>query len=307
MNVDVDADVQSPNPILSPLAAALIRSALASGAFAGAFVALWIGLEPTTTAEFLPATSLPVLRTVAGAVITSHILSILAAMLVTVAAGWLPVSTTGHGSAGLLLLVVAIGLGLCAPSLGWRGEALATIVVVSAPLGILLGRLMREGAPRGWQRNLRVLLQSTSLAAGLLVLLLVASTPPLGLEVTTVTQKPLPLSFDPSLPGLALVALGAAWCLWCLRFLVAGGGCADPLDPPRRRCVDGPYANQDHPMQWGQFAVVVGAALFINSMGAAGAAVVVVVAMLGPLRFLERGDLRRRFAPSSAPSDDGAT
>ncbi len=186
------------------------------------------------------------------------------------------------------------------------GSVALVVVAAMPPLfalfvgaGVVLAVLMQHGAPAGRWRDLRIVLQSSSLLAGMLAIVLVASGPPPLLPAwcsMTITDHS---DLAAHLMGVVMVVGGGAWVAVCVRHLVAGGGTADPLDPPLVRCVSGPYAHSAHPMQRGQAAVVVGLALVVGTVGAVVAALCTIAVLVGPVRALEARQLKTRFSPAA--------
>jgi protein-S-isoprenylcysteine O-methyltransferase Ste14 len=71
----------------------------------------------------------------------------------------------------------------------------------------------------------------------------------------------------PQVAGMVIGATGAAVALLCiLAFASIGRGTPAPFDPPRRLVVKGPYRFVRNPMYIGAGLVLVGAALFYESL-----------------------------------------
>lgn len=67
--------------------------------------------------------------------------------------------------------------------------------------------------------------------------------------------------------GAATTLVGAALALWCvLTFAVIGRGTPAPFDPPRILVITGPYAFVRNPMYLGADLVLVGVAIFYETM-----------------------------------------
>lgn len=74
----------------------------------------------------------------------------------------------------------------------------------------------------------------------------------------------------PQAAGLAVLALGAALAGWCVgTFALVGKGTPAPFDPPRKLVVAGPYRWVRNPMYIGAGLVLVGTALFYESLAVA--------------------------------------
>lgn len=74
----------------------------------------------------------------------------------------------------------------------------------------------------------------------------------------------------PQAVGLAVLAFGALLCLWCVvTFALVGQGTPAPFDPPRKLVVAGPYRWVRNPMYIGAGLVLVGTALFYESVAVA--------------------------------------
>lgn len=95
----------------------------------------------------------------------------------------------------------------------------------------------------------------------------------------------------------ALVALGGALlALWCIvSFARIGGGTPAPFDPPRRLVVRGPYARVRNPMYLGATLVLLGAALFYESLALLGYAAAFLLATHLFVLLYEEPTLRASF------------
>ncbi len=83
----------------------------------------------------------------------------------------------------------------------------------------------------------------------------------------------------PEAPGLALVALGVAGLLWCVRdFYVIGKGTLAPWAPPRRLVVRGLYRFVRNPMYVSVLATVAGLAWWRASPALAAYAAALAIA-----------------------------
>jgi protein-S-isoprenylcysteine O-methyltransferase Ste14 len=70
-----------------------------------------------------------------------------------------------------------------------------------------------------------------------------------------------------TLPGLALMSVGAALAVSCVALFVGKGqGTPAPFDPPRRFVAVGPYRYVRNPMYVGGFTLLLGWALYRNSI-----------------------------------------
>lgn len=200
-----------------------------------------------------------------------------------------------------LFATLALGCGavLVAPQIDVR-----VVVLAAVAAGVALAALMARARPVGPERAVRLALQLSSLAAALCVVMpKVASLPPSSSPLST--SRAVVLMSATALPGAggwpilvvaaSLILGGAVVVAVALRALLAGGGTADPFDPPLTLCTTGPYARMRHPMQAGQIAVVGGAALLEGTAGAAVASLVFALLLVGPVRFLEEEQLEDRF------------
>jgi len=97
-------------------------------------------------------------------------------------------------------------------------------------------------------------------------------------------------------PGVALIAIGAAVVLWCVRdFYVRGSGTLAPWNPPRSLVRSGLYRFTRNPMYVGILTALCGwATLFTSPLLGAWAALMAVVFHLRVLTY-EEPWLRREF------------
>jgi protein-S-isoprenylcysteine O-methyltransferase Ste14 len=97
-------------------------------------------------------------------------------------------------------------------------------------------------------------------------------------------------------PGAALLVVGVAVVLWCVRdFYVQGRGTLAPWDPPRSLVTTGLYRYTRNPMYVGILIALAGWAVLFTSPFLAGyAAVMAIVFHLRVLMYEERR-LRRQF------------
>lgn len=233
----------------------------------------------------LVAIAMPVPHVVdVAAVIAARALDIGAWTLLTLLSALLP-RVVG-------VVVIIVGVGVLSVQ---QGELV--LPLVACGLGFVLAVLMQRGKPSGVERDARILLQSSSLCAGVLAILLVASaSPPLLPTVCSTSLAEGDVAGVLAFIGFSTAVVGGSYVAHCVSHLVAGGGTADPFDPPLVRCVTGPYAHARHPMQHGQMAVIVGLAMMVGCLGAALAALLIVIALIGPVRARERRQLAARFA-----------
>jgi protein-S-isoprenylcysteine O-methyltransferase Ste14 len=120
--------------------------------------------------------------------------------------------------------------------------------------------------------------------------------------------------------GMVVGAAGAALALWCVgTFAVVGKGTPAPFDPPRRLVVSGPYRFARNPMYIGAELVLVGVAVFYQSLPVVGYAVVFAIIVYAFIMLYEEPTLRRtfgeeyerylcdvpRFLPRRRPADGG--
>jgi protein-S-isoprenylcysteine O-methyltransferase Ste14 len=96
--------------------------------------------------------------------------------------------------------------------------------------------------------------------------------------------------------AMAIGVVGAVVALWCvLTFVSVGRGTPAPFDPPRRLVTKGPYRFVRNPMYIGTDLVLVGAALFYESMPLLGyAGLFALVAHIFVVLY-EEPSLRRTF------------
>ncbi|MDH3298120.1 MAG: isoprenylcysteine carboxylmethyltransferase family protein [Gemmatimonadota bacterium] len=96
--------------------------------------------------------------------------------------------------------------------------------------------------------------------------------------------------------GMVVGAAGAALALWCVAtFAAVGKGTPAPFDPPRRLVVSGPYAFVRNPMYIGAELVLLGVALFYESLPVLGYATVFAFVVYAFIMSYEEPTLRRRF------------
>jgi protein-S-isoprenylcysteine O-methyltransferase Ste14 len=100
----------------------------------------------------------------------------------------------------------------------------------------------------------------------------------------------------PQILGACLVILGGALALWCIvTFALVGRGTPAPFDPPRRLVVSGPYRWVRNPMYEGAGLVLLGAAVFYQSLALAGYALLFIVVTHLFVRWYEEPTLRNAF------------
>ena len=99
--------------------------------------------------------------------------------------------------------------------------------------------------------------------------------------------------------GLPLIIIGAAGLLWCVwEFFSAGRGTISPVDPPKHLVVRGLYRYVRNPMYVLVVIVLLGEAIFFNSVPVLiEAGVFIVLASLFVMLY-EEPYLRRRFGES---------
>lgn len=101
--------------------------------------------------------------------------------------------------------------------------------------------------------------------------------------------------------GALLCVLGVALIVSAAAYLLRrGDGTPFPLDPPRRMVVAGPYAHIQHPMLVGCLTVLCGQAFWFESGHILTYAVLLAVAGIGYVRYVEEPELRNRFGEDYA-------
>jgi protein-S-isoprenylcysteine O-methyltransferase Ste14 len=96
--------------------------------------------------------------------------------------------------------------------------------------------------------------------------------------------------------GMAVGALGAALCVWCiLTFVFVGKGTPAPFDPPRRLVARGPYGIVRNPMYIGAALALLGAALFYRSLALVGYTALFLIVLHLFVMAYEEPTLRRAF------------
>ena len=93
--------------------------------------------------------------------------------------------------------------------------------------------------------------------------------------------------------GVALYLICAFW-----GFALRGQGTPPPIDPPKRRVVEGPYRIVRNPMYWGVALVMVGEALLLRSPALAEIAVAFFASTMLFVMLYEEPVLRRTFGAS---------
>ena len=97
-------------------------------------------------------------------------------------------------------------------------------------------------------------------------------------------------------PGAALLAIGCALLLWCVRdFFVSGRGTLAPWDPPRHLVVVGLYRFTRNPMYVAVLTIIAGWAVLYASPWLALYAVVLAVGFHLRVRWHEEPWLSRQF------------
>lgn len=97
---------------------------------------------------------------------------------------------------------------------------------------------------------------------------------------------------------LALVVLvsGAGLYLRCVwGFARVGGGTPAPIDAPRRLVITGPYRRVRNPMYWGVLLILLGEAVFFESVPLLRYAAFFFLLFHGFVILVEEPSLRRRF------------
>jgi protein-S-isoprenylcysteine O-methyltransferase Ste14 len=99
--------------------------------------------------------------------------------------------------------------------------------------------------------------------------------------------------------GIPLIAFGAAiyfWCAW--NFAWVGLGTPAPIDPPKRLVARGLYRHIRNPMYVGVLNVLLGEALFFQSLPVLEFALFAFIAMHLFVVLYEESVLRRKFGAS---------
>lgn len=98
--------------------------------------------------------------------------------------------------------------------------------------------------------------------------------------------------------GMTVGAAGAALALWCAyTFAIVGKGTPAPFDPPRRLVESGPYAFVRNPMYIGAELVLLGVAVFYESLAVLGYAAVFALIIYAFIMMYEEPTLHRMFGP----------
>lgn len=96
-----------------------------------------------------------------------------------------------------------------------------------------------------------------------------------------------------------LVPAGAFLALWCVfLFSTEGRGTPNPMAPPTRLVVRGPYLHSRNPMMVGGWLVGFGLAFALGSPSLLVACFLIVVAGSAYVRFIEEPRLEERFGAS---------
>jgi len=95
--------------------------------------------------------------------------------------------------------------------------------------------------------------------------------------------------------ALLLVAGGSALAAWASTAFHHAGGTPEPVDPPARLCIEGPYRHVRHPLQLAEMALVWAGVLLQWSPPGALYAFGFCAFLKGPVRWHEERVLERRF------------
>ena len=97
-------------------------------------------------------------------------------------------------------------------------------------------------------------------------------------------------------PGLVLLSAGLAGVLWTVWLLaVVGHGTPNPMAPPQRLVVRGPYRYSRNPMMLAAWSTGLGLALALGSPALLAAIALIAAGGVAYVRWVEEPGLRRRF------------
>jgi protein-S-isoprenylcysteine O-methyltransferase Ste14 len=100
----------------------------------------------------------------------------------------------------------------------------------------------------------------------------------------------------PQIAGMIIGGVGTVIALWCIfTFVFVGKGTPAPVDPPRRLVIRGPYRFVRNPMYIGAGLVLVGLAIFYESISVAMYAGLFLLAAHIFVVVYEEPTLRRTF------------
>jgi protein-S-isoprenylcysteine O-methyltransferase Ste14 len=96
--------------------------------------------------------------------------------------------------------------------------------------------------------------------------------------------------------GLLLFIIGLGILFNCIiRFAVQGRGTLSPIDPTKRLVVSGLYRYSRNPMYWGVIVILMGEAIFFQSLSLWSYLVLIFICFNGFIMFVEEPRLKRDF------------
>jgi protein-S-isoprenylcysteine O-methyltransferase Ste14 len=140
------------------------------------------------------------------------------------------------------------------------------------------------------------LLLRNLLFSGPAVLLYAVGLPIAARALDRYLEPPWPLPAGAAVAGWALVAAGAAlaaWSAWALAAL--GRGTPNPIAPPERLVVVGPYRHSRNPLMVGGWIAGAGLVLVLRSVSLAAFYAVIVAAGSAFVKWFEEPQLVQRF------------
>jgi len=99
--------------------------------------------------------------------------------------------------------------------------------------------------------------------------------------------------------GLPLIIAGAAGLIWCIwQFFAEGRGTLAPVDPPKELVVHGMYRYVRNPMYVSVLAILIGEAIFFESIGISIETIIFFAATHLFIVYYEEPYLKYQFGPS---------